>query len=261
MPEVTSHVPGSFCWVELSTNSEKGAIEFYTQLFGWTTNLIDMGEHGNYVMFQKNGKDVAAAYENKTMPAPPYWASYVSVTSADETAAKAKSLGGTLIAEPMDVFDSGRMVPLQDPQGAIICAWQPKQHIGVTIRDEDNSLCWNELLTPDAASARSFYAQLFEWNVKISTGDMPYTEVTPATAQQPVGGIFEMTADMKGIPPHWAPYFAVANVDDTVKKVQSLGGKVQMPAKDIPGVGRISMVADPQGANFYVIKLDLSAHG
>ena len=59
----------------------------------------------------------------------------------------------------------------------------------------------------------------------------------------------------EGIPPHWAAYLAVEDCDDTVARAESLGGKVVVPANDIPGVGRFAFVADPQGAVFGVIKL------
>ena len=70
---------------------------------------------------------------------PTHWACYVAVKSADETAAKAKSLGGTVVQEPFDVMDHGRMAAITDPTGATFCIWQPNQHKGVGIKNENNS--------------------------------------------------------------------------------------------------------------------------
>src|SRR5687767_5253854 len=71
-----------------------------------------------------------------------------------------------------------------------------------------------------------------------------------------VGGLMALTKDMAdhGARPTWLGYFAVDYVDATVAQIEKKGGTVQMPAMDIPMVGRISMVADPQGATFYVMK-------
>jgi predicted enzyme related to lactoylglutathione lyase len=249
MPTFTQHAPGTFCWVELATSDEQGAIDFYSELFGWTTDVMSMGEMGNYVMLEKDGKQVGALYASKQSPAPPNWTSYVAVTSADATVEKAKSLGAAVVAGPFDVHEAGRSAFLRDPQGAAFSIWQPGKNIGVDLRDENGTLCWNELMTGDIGAARSFYSQLFEWNVKISTGEVPYTEWQ--VGEKSVGGAMQM-AEM---PPLWIPYFQVADCDAAVKKVKSLGGKVHMPPTDIPKVGRISMVSDPQGAMFYVIKL------
>ncbi len=55
---------------------------------------------------------------------------------------------------------------------------------------------------------------------------------------------------MEGVPPHWNVYFNVESVDDTAAKVVELGGKVVAPPFDVPGVGRMAVLADPQGAMF-----------
>jgi predicted enzyme related to lactoylglutathione lyase len=59
----------------------------------------------------------------------------------------------------------------------------------------------------------------------------------------------------EGIPPHWGIYLAVEDCDATVKKAESLGGKILVPPSDIPEVGRFSTLTDVQGAAFSIIKL------
>ncbi len=249
MAEMTSYPPGDFCWVELSTSDGNAAKQFYTSLFGWTASEMPMGpDQPPYVMLQKNGKDVGALYENKKVS--PNWLSYVSVASADESAKKAKSLGGKLVADPFDVFDAGRMTTVQDPQGAMFAIWQPKQHFGAKLINEPNSMCWNELSTTDIDAARKFYSSLFNWKLKVSPD---YTEAHVGDVA--VGGLMQMSAQMKGVPPHWMPYFAVTDCDGATKKAKSLGAKSYVEPMDIPKVGRFSVLADPQGATFAVIKL------
>jgi len=112
----TEHAPGSFCWIELATTDGPAAKKFYGELFGWEAQDSPIGSDMVYTMLKLDGKDVAALYQKgeEMKQVPTHWASYVSVTSADETAAKARSLGGTVIQEPFDVMEHGRMVTSVD---------------------------------------------------------------------------------------------------------------------------------------------------
>jgi uncharacterized protein len=100
------HAPGSFCWIELATTDGPGAKKFYSELFGWEAQDSPIGPDMVYTMLKLNGKDVGALYQKGEMmkQVPTHWASYVSVTSADETAAKAKALGAAIVQEPFDVI-------------------------------------------------------------------------------------------------------------------------------------------------------------
>src|SRR3990172_3923120 len=109
LQEEPEFAPGTFCWVELGTTNGNAAKKFYTELFGWSFNDNPIGPDMVYTMLTLNGKDVGALYqmtsEMTSQDIPPHWLSYVSVTSADETAERAKALGATLLKEPFDVFD------------------------------------------------------------------------------------------------------------------------------------------------------------
>jgi len=251
MPNVTTHEPGTFCWVELGTTDDAGARAFYMPLFAWTVREISMGEMGMYYIFQKNGVDCAAMYKFGPDMAgvPPFWMSYVSVSDADATAAKAQSLGGKVHAGPFDVGDQGRMAILVDPQEAVFAVWQANANPGIGVRDEAGALCWNELQVKDLDAAKKFYPALFEWRLKESP---EYTEFS--VGAQAVGGMIPSQAPPE-VPSYWLPYFAVDDCDASVARAQSLGGAVHAPSFDIPNVGRMAVLADPQGAPFAVIKL------
>src|ERR1700722_19646722 len=104
MSHVEKHVPGSFSWIELGTNNQDAAKAFYTSLFDWTYEDSPMGPGDVYTMFQSGGSYVGAAYtlreQETSMGVPPHWNLYIAVASADETAAKASELGGTVLAPP-----------------------------------------------------------------------------------------------------------------------------------------------------------------
>jgi predicted enzyme related to lactoylglutathione lyase len=256
MTNFDKHDPGTFCWIELGTSDDAGAKQYYTSLFGWTTNENDMGEMGTYYIFQKNGRDCAAMYKQgkDQEGVPPNWMSYVCVADADASVEKAKSLGGNVVAGPFDVYDFGRMAVLFDPQGAAVSVWQAKSHIGVQIRDEPGTLCWNELHARNIDAAKKFYAPLFGWTLKESP---EYTEFD--LGGRPIGGMMQSQAP-EGVPSFWLPYFAVDDCDATFEKSNSLGGSAILPPTTYPNVGRFAILTDPQGATFAVIKLELRQH-
>lgn len=114
---------------------------------------------------------------------------------------------------------------------------------------------WHELYTPDGAAARSFYSSVFGWATQDFEHEMGAYPVFVANGM-PVAGMMQTTGnpDLKDVPPHWTIYIAVEDVDATVSKVQSLGGSVTVPAMDVPNVGRMAMLSDPQGAMFWVYR-------
>lgn len=114
---------------------------------------------------------------------------------------------------------------------------------------------WYELLTSDADAAQNFYGSVLGWSFADSgQPEMDYRIIN--AGEHGVGGLMAITPEMAqhGARPTWLGYIAVEDVDKTVESVEHGGGKVMMPAMDIPQVGRIAMVADPQGAPFYVMK-------
>src|SRR5205807_5041967 len=251
------HAPGNFCWIELATTDGPGAKKFYTELFGWEAQDSPVGPDMVYTMLRLNGKDVGALYQKGEMmkDVPTHWASYVSVTGADETVAKAKSLGGTIRQEAFDVMDIGRMAVITDPTGATFCIWEPKKHKGLGVKGETNSLCWNELLTNDTDKAIDFYTKLFGWKTKTDSGATPYTEII--NGEEHIGGIMQIQPHMGPMPPNWGIYIAVDDCDGTAQRATASGGRQYVPPTDIPKVGRFAVLSDPQGAVFSIIKLTL----
>jgi len=257
MTEMTAYTPGTFCWIDLGASDAVAAKKFYTDLFGWQAVDMPAGPDMTYTMFQIDGKDVAGMYQQgqDEQDIPPHWNSYVSVASVEEIAAKAKSLGGTVMVEPLDVFESGRMTILQDPTGGVVAAWQPQRHIGAQLVNQPGTLCWNELATRDWQKAAEFYTQLFGWTAQ--TQPMAGTEYTVfSNGDRMAAGMIQMTPEWGDIPPHWMVYLTVTDCDASAEKVTALGGKVLVPPTDIPDMGRFAVAQDPQGAAFSFIKLD-----
>ncbi len=119
---------------------------------------------------------------------------------------------------------------------------------------------WYELMTLDPQAARRFYeAVVVGWRIEAEpstpeTQEIGYRMIGTPTGM--VGGVFTLTPQMlaQGAQPCWMPYFGVDDVDRSVAALKAAGGTELMPAMDVPGAGRIAMVADPQGAAFYLMR-------
>ena len=252
---------GAPCWFELATTDQDGAKTFYTELFGWDTKDSPMGPDAVYTMWKKGERDVGGGY--KLMPdmlqqgIPPHWMVYFMTPNADECAAKVAALDGKVLQGPFDVMTHGRMAVCQDPTGAVFSIWQPNTHPGATAMGEDGTVCWSELMTRDAQSARRFYTDLFGWSTKGSAGMAEYIEFSAGGESR--GGIMPMDEQFQGIPPHWGIYFMVNDCDASVARAKEMGGVVRHGPFDAPGVGRIAIMADPQGAGFSLITLQIAA--
>ena len=185
--------------------------------------------------------------------APPHWLSYVSVASVNEAAGRTKRLGGTVLMEPFDVLDVGRMAMVQDPTGAVLALWEPRRHAGAGVIGEAGSMCWNELATTDTARAGAFYESLLGWSAESRPmGTFVYTTFSSDGATR--GGMMAIAPSWGRVPPHWLVYFAVHDCDGSAALCQSLGGTACASHRPTsPGVGRFAVLADPQGAVFAVI--------
>ncbi len=248
--ETTSHAPGTFCWVDLSTTDAPAAKTLYNKLFGWDYVDNPMGEGMVYTMCQIGGKNVGALYSTNDPKNPPHWELYVSVLHVDEYVEKAKSLGGSVIMGPYDVADHGRMALLADPSGAMFSVWQAKTHIGYEESGVPGTQCWAELLTNDTAACKAFYGGLFGWEADESMGY--YTMFKSPGAPMGVGGMMGMTPEMAPMPPNWTPYFFVNNADEAVEIAKVNGAKLLHGPEDVPGMVRYAIIMDGAGGVFGV---------
>ena len=109
--------------------------------------------------------------------------------------------------------------------------------------------CWYELGTTDVGGAKRFYGEMFGWTHQdIPMGDMGTYTILKREGQD-VAGLYSLEGPMfAGVPPHWLPYVMVDDVDKDAGKASALGGTLYMGPHDVPNVGRIAVLKDPQGA-------------
>jgi predicted enzyme related to lactoylglutathione lyase len=255
MSERNSYVPGTPCWVDLGTPDVDAAAAFYGGLFGWSVEAGESTEQtAGYRQATLRGKPVCGVMPLMQEGQPPVWTTYVSVEDADAIAANVREAGGSVLAEPMDVLDLGRMAVFMDTTGAAFGVWQPGTFVGAEIVSESNAMVWNELNTRDVEAARAFYAKVFSWSHderEFETGS--YT--TWKAGDDTVGGMIDITGRVPDeVPNHWLAYFATDDADATIEKAKGAGGDVVFGPEDISEVGRIAVLKDPFGAVFALIK-------
>jgi predicted enzyme related to lactoylglutathione lyase len=277
MAERDGYIAGVPCWVDSTQPDPEAAARFYTDLFGWEVEDVMPPEApGSYFMARIRGGDVAAI---GPVPegAPPMavWNTYIQTDSADETAAKVRDAGGSVISEPFDVMQAGRMAIFADPEGAMFSVWEPRDQKGARVVNEHGSVNFNTLNTRDVESAKRFYGSVFGWGtLDLGGGDDMWTlraygdhleQITPGIRKNMaemgapegfadvVAAIQPIPDDQPDTPANWSVTFAVDDADAAAARAEELGGKVVAPPMDAPWV-RLTVLADPAGATFVASK-------
>lgn len=251
--------PGDFCWFELATTDQAGAKRFYESLFEWTSEDRPIGPADLYTIFRRGGGEVAAAYtmrdEQRSQGVPPNWLVYIAVEDADASAARVAALGGSVVAPPFDVMDQGRMAMIADPAGALFAIWQPKLHAGVAAVEDAGSIVWADLRVRDQVKAGAFYSSLFGWKMvegRSMKPAVPGSYYHIVNGEKMIGGIPPAEQVDPHEHPSWLIYMGVADCVASTKKAAEIGGRPYVDTMSIGDEGRISVIADPQGAVFAI---------
>lgn len=273
MTDQDRYIPGVPCWVDATYPDPQAAAEFYSGLFGWDcVDSMPADAPGHYFTASIDGR-LAAAISSMADGSPPVpaWTTYIWVDDADESVAKAKAAGGTIMSEPFDIFDAGRMAMIADPEGAALGVWQPARHRGAEAVNEHGGVNFNDLYTRDVERAKGFYGSVFGWSTLDMGGGnaawaMPaygdFLEArnpgqrammaemgAPVGFQDVVATIVAIDGDDTETPVHWGVTFAVNDADETARLAAELGGTVISAPIDLPWT-RTTTIRDPQGATF-----------
>jgi len=240
-------------WIDLSTKDAAAERLFYARLFGWDIEVNPDPQYGGYAIARIDGDDVAGIGPAMSPDQPTAWSLYIGSDDLDALSKRVTDAGGTVVMAPFDVGDQGRMAAYQDPAGAFISAWDGTRMGGFQTHGP-NSFGWAEVNARGVDKAIPFYERVFGWDPETSgSGDEAYTEfhvdgesIAGATEMSPV---FPST-----VPSHWLVYFTVDDVDAAHAKAIEAGARELAAPLDFPG-GRMSIVADPEGAAFGLMTL------
>jgi predicted enzyme related to lactoylglutathione lyase len=272
MVDRDGYIEGVPCWIDTTQPDPEAAASFYGGLFGWELeDVMPASSPVKYFIARLRGGDVAAV-SGQPKGAPPMatWNTYIWVDSADETARKVKAAGGSVLTDPFDVMDAGRMAILSDPEGAVFCVWQANGHKGANVVNEHGALNFNGLATRDPEGAKAFYGSVFGWETldlgNFQAWTLPgYAEFLeqrdpglrdrmretggPEGFEDVVAALNPIGDDQPETPAHWSVTFGVDDADAAAAKAYELGGKVVIPPFDAPWV-RMTVLTDPAGATF-----------
>ena len=247
-------IPGEPAWVELNVPDMQKAIAFYGALFGW--RFQDEGlDYGHYNTVRLGEDVVAGAMEihPDLTDAPASFGTYLAAHDVGATVERAKAAGARVTVEPVEIPGRGTMAFLLDPTGAQVGLWEGDE-VRMEARDTPGGLTWWELMTSDYDAARQFYADVFGIDIHPLGGQsVPFQYSTFGRGEGLLAGICDassITSDES--PSHWRIYVQVVDVDETLQKVQDLGGQLLDGPVDSP-FGRMATVADDQGTRFQVI--------
>ena len=143
------------------------------------------------------------------------------------------------------------MAVIQDPTGAFFCIWQGTNSIGITVAGETGSLCWADLNTPEPDSAKTFYEGLFGWTLVTGEND-PSGYLHIKNGEEFIGGIPPAIAAQSLHPAELADLLCREDVDATAAQAKQFGGSEYLAPMTMEGVGRMAVLADPQGASFAI---------
>lgn len=245
---------GKFVWHELMTKDPAAALKFYGDLFGWK---FKSGETGPMIYHEIMVGDRQIGGIAGLMGGPdqrPAWGVYVTVENVDAAIERATRHGGKALMPPMDIPNTGRFAMVADPTGAVIA---PFTYAGTMpdkadVMGQPGTFIWNELLTEEPAKVKRFYNEVFGWTSREQDMGPMGTYHLFQSEGKDVGGLMKRPA---GVPANfWMFYVSVPDVDAALKKAVSLGARSMEAPMDIPGVGRMTTIIDPQGAVISLFK-------
>jgi len=243
---------GRFVWYEQLAKDPKKAVDFYTNVIGWTTQPFKEGE--DYVMWVGEqgplGGVMKLPDEAAKMGMPPHWMAHVQVENVDAMASQVKKFGGQVYKEPTDIPTVGRFAVIGDPQGASLSIFTPSEPMTLHDSSKAGEFCWNELLTSDQAAAFDFYSKIFGWKIiqDMDMGPMGTYRVFGIGDKQ-MGGMMTIPKGQR-TPPMWLYYTEIPDLDSALARATKNGAKVMNGPTEVPGGGRIVQLMDPQGAAF-----------
>lgn len=255
----TRRTPGTPCWTSLMARSLAATQDFYHALFGWEFTPGPQ-QLGAYVRAVRDGKPVAGLGElppDRHLPVS--WMTYLASHDADETAEMIRACGGTVAVGPLDADDAGRMLIAADPEGAVFGVWQEDEHAALRETGAPGTPVWHELAARESGAVAKFYQMVFGYEPDGTQSAAPPDPGEPGRrtlhlAGRPVCAIRSVGhARLRDRGAHWMTHFAVADVDEAVRRVAELGGRVVEPPSD-RATGRAALVMDPEGAAFTVVR-------
>jgi uncharacterized protein len=246
-----------FVWHDLSTTDVEGAKRFYGEIFNWKFDGEPSYQHIKAGDEMIGGMRKLGADEKQ----PPAWLGYIGVDDVAKCVESIKSAGGNVYVPTQVMENVGTFAVTADPTGGVFAPWKSAR-AGEDVEKKGMpspfTFVWDELMSTDTDKAGTFYSKVFGWAPRSMDmgGGMIYTlldrpgETNAKGDQQSAGGMMKSPMGMS----FWLAYVGVDDCDKRCAQAERLGGKIMVPAQDIPNVGRFACWSDPQGAAIAVLQ-------
>ena len=243
------HHPGKMIFAQLVTPDAAGERHFYSSLFGWTFQDVQVGPTDLSEAFV-NGRRVAEIIgQPKTAGehGQPGWLTFISTPNVDAASSAAVQHGGKLLFGPNDIPNLGRQAVLADPQGAVFALLTSARGDPPDTLARQGDWIWSSLITGDPEAAAGFYQPLFNADVFDLPGDHDAQHLILASDDFARASINPLPPSQPDAPPYWLNFVRVPDTAAAADKVTALGGHVLVPPQIDRHGGRIAVVADPGG--------------
>jgi uncharacterized protein len=241
---------GHFTWFDLMTTDTAEAERFYGDALGYGTQKWDGPMP--YTIWSAGGIPFGGLMDlpekARAMGAPSHWLGYVAVPDVDAAAAKATSLGATVLVPPTTITPTAKFTVLTDPQGAVIAMYSSTDGGAKPVAN----VCWHELMTEDMDGAIAFYGAMFGWTKGASM------DMGPAGTYQllhigdtPMVGVMRRPPEMPM--PAWGYYHGVPSVGPAIEAGKAAGAKLLHGPIEVPGGEFVATLLDPTGAVYAVV--------
>jgi predicted enzyme related to lactoylglutathione lyase len=254
-PADGQRLPGKVVWRDLIADSPQATMRFYGDLFGWEFEPLGAGI--NYTLIRHRGRPIGGMVDQNQLPTRAdisQWVVVMAVEDIDSAAGQVAEGGGQVLTPPTSLGDRGRIAVVTDPQGAVLSLLQTRDGdpADSAVESRPGDFLWDELWTSDPDSARRFLQGLAPFRseaMTLGSQEMPVDYRLLTTGDRPRAGIRPLPDP--AMSPTWVSFLQVADeaaLDDILARVESLGGRVLVPAMARPRGGKVAIVADPSGA-------------
>ena len=246
-----------FIWYELITADQDAAIDFYTNVIGWTAADHRDSEMGDlrYVILSAGGRGVAGVAP-LTDEMRPGWLGYIGVADTDSAAGEVEADGGRILAGPGDIPNVGRFAHVADPGGAPFYLMTPLPRESEPAPSDPQTpglVSWHELYSSlGDRGAFDFYSARFGWQTmhEMDMGPMGTYRIFGVDGVQ----LGAMMNKPDAVPAsRWGFYINVEAIDAAAERVTAGGGQVRMGPIEVPGGSWIIQCVDPQGVDFALV--------
>jgi len=239
----------AFCWHGVVSTDTESTRAFLCEVLGWRAQQMQMGDETS-TMFV--AADVPRAHLREPgMPGEPsHIVNYLRVDDVDASTAAAEANGGRVLVPGTDIAP-GRFSVVTSPSGAAVALFKEADDSAQNAPSGPGSFAWVELHSKDIDADNAWLTATFGFEIEeMPMPNGPYFILKHDGEMR--GGT--MTQEHAEAPAMWLAWIDVDDVDATVERARSHGGAVHAEPFDVPGVGRLSIIADPVGVVLGVMK-------